>query len=177
MRMSAKSVAIASSLIAVVAVSFAAGIYTSIDRSTNAWNLNGQIIRADSAVSNDSFAMATGAVDEDVDGVVTLDFLSGELQCAVLNRRTGTFGGLFKANVAADLGVGQNTKYLMTTGRVNMPGQGGNSVIYVMDTSSGNFAAYGIPWRTDLASARRPQGGALALIDVGKARNAPIRGQ
>jgi hypothetical protein len=175
--MSAKSVAVASSLIAVVAVSFAAGMYAAMHRSTDAWHLNGQIVRADSAVSNDSFAMATGPVDEDVDGVMTLDFLSGELQCAVLNRRTGKFGGLFKANVAADLGVAQNTNYLMTAGRVNMPGQVGNSVIYVMDTSSGNFAAYGIPWRSDLASARRPQGGALALVDVGKARNAPIRGQ
>lgn len=177
MRISAKSVAIGSSMVAAVTVSFAAGMYASLNRSPQAWNLNGKIVRANSAVSNESFAMATGAMDQDVDGLVTLDFLSGELQCAVVNRQTAKFSGLFKANVAADLGVAQNTKYLMTTGRINVPGQGGDSAIYVMDTSSGNFVAYGVPWRRDLASARRTQAGALLLIDIGKARNAPIRGQ
>lgn len=177
MRFSAKSVALVSSLIAIVAVSFAAGMYSMKSGNQAAWNLNGQVVRADSATGNESFAMATGAVDQDVDGLMTLDFLSGELQCVVLNRRTGKFNGLFKANVSADLGIGQNTKYLMVTGRSNSPGQGGNSVIYVMDTTTGNFGVYGVPWRTDLASNQSPQSGALILTDVGKARNVPIRGE
>ncbi|MFC1757674.1 hypothetical protein ACFL2H_02765 [Planctomycetota bacterium] len=158
-------------------MSFTAGMYSMRSGSPSTWNLNEKIVRADSATSNESFAMATGPIDQDVDGLITLDFLSGELQCVVLNRRTGKFNGLFKANVSADLGVAQNTKYLMTTGRLNSPGQGGNSVIYVMDTTSGNFAAYGVPWRSDLASTQNPQSGGLILTDVGRARNAPIRGQ
>ena len=137
-------------------------------------------LHADSAVSGDNFAIATGRIDGDVDGVFTLDFLTGELQCAVLGSRTGKFNGLFKGNVVNDLGVGQNPKYLMVTGRISLPrgvapARVADSVVYILDTSTGNFATYGLPWRPELASAGRNQGGQLVLLDVGKARNAPIR--
>ena len=172
----AMSIAAIGLVVAIAVASFVIGEHYAESRHTV--DLPNQIIRADSAASNDAFAMATGLVDQDVEGLFTLDFFSGELQCVVLNRRTGKFNGLFKANVTADLGIGQNTSYLMTTGRMYTPGQqGGNSIVYVMDTTSGNFAAYGVPWRIELASRGRAQSGALTLVDVGKARNTPIRGQ
>ncbi|MCA9217327.1 MAG: hypothetical protein KDB27_29865 [Planctomycetales bacterium] len=178
MRISAKAVAVAASIAAVAAISFACGMYVVNMHPAGQRQLPREFLHADSAASNESFAMATGLVDQDVEGLFTLDYFSGELQCVVLNRRTGKFNGQFKTNVTADLGVGQNSKYLLATGRVNSPGrQGGNSVVYVMDTTSGNFAAYGVPWRVDLSSRGQPQTGILALIDVGRARNTPIRGQ
>ena len=126
--------------------------------------------------------MATGSIDEDVEGLFLLDFVTGELQCAVLNYRTGRFTSLFRANVQADLGVdpAKRPKYLMTTGMINFPrgasaARPGNSVVYVMDTSSGNFAAYAIPWRRELASIGRPQAAAMILMDMGRARTAAIR--
>ena len=177
MRISAKSVALISCLGTVAVVSFVAGSYWKRPVNQPAWSLNGPVVHADSAVSNGSFAMATCGVDEDVEGLVTLDFLTGELQCVVPNRRTGKVTGLFKTNVTSELGVAQNAQYLMATGRMNTPGQGANSVIYVMDTTSGKFVSYGIPWRRDLASTQNMQGANLLPLDIGTARNVPIRGQ
>src|SRR5215470_10630689 len=46
----------------------------------------------------DNFAIATGPVDEDVEGVFTLDFLTGDLHCFVMNPRGGGLAGAFKYN-------------------------------------------------------------------------------
>ena len=120
-------------------------------------------------------AVATGPVDEDVEGFFVLDFLTGDLQCQVINSRVGKFGALFRANVRADLGVGQSKKpkFLMVTGLASFNrGAGairpGLSAIYVIDANTGKFAAYGVPWSRQLANTVRPQAGALRLLDVGQ---------
>jgi hypothetical protein len=151
-----------------------------IQRSSTRLDLSPMILKADSAASNESFAMATGPIDSDVDGLFTLDFLTGELQCTVVNKRTGQLGGLFRANVVADLGVGQNTKYLMATGRLSLPRGGyaarvADSIVYVLDTNTGNFVAYGLPWRPEVASIGYAQASAMKLLGQGKARNVPVR--
>ena len=68
----------------------------------------------------------------------------------------------------------------MTTGMINFPrgasaARPGNSVVYVMDTSTGAFAAYAIPWRRELASIGRPQAASMILMDMGRARTVAIR--
>ena len=67
---------------------------------------------------SEKFAMATGQVSDDSEGVFFLDYLTGELQCWVVYARTGKFGGLFKGNVLRDLksGRGKEPKFLMVTG-------------------------------------------------------------
>jgi len=137
---------------------------------------------ASTAATGETFSMATGSIDSDVDGLYILDYLTGELQCIVLNYRTGQFNAVFRANVQADLGVdpAKRPKYLMKTGMINFPrgasaARPGNSVVYVLDTTTGNFAAYAIPWRRELAATGRPQAAALMLMDVGKARTAALR--
>lgn len=50
-----------------------------------------------------SFAMATGPIDDTVEGLFCLDFVTGDLTCYVLNPRTGRGAGLYKTNVTADL--------------------------------------------------------------------------
>ena len=68
-----------------------------------------------------------GVIDEQVEGVYMLDFLTGDLQCLVLNPRTGTFNGQFAINVIKVLGVDQQKKprYLMVTGSVGWIGMAG----------------------------------------------------
>lgn len=139
-------------------------------------------LHASTAAVGESFAMATGAVDADVEGLFLLDFVTGDLQGVVMNFRTGKFGAVFRANVIQALGIDEakRPKYLMTTGRINFPrgataAQPGNCVVYVMDTTTGNFAAYGIPWRREFAATGRLQIDGLLLLDTGTARTAAIR--
>jgi hypothetical protein len=48
----------------------------------------------------ENFAMCTAPMDTDVGGVYLLDFLTGDLKCAVLSEQTGKFNSLFEHNVA-----------------------------------------------------------------------------
>jgi hypothetical protein len=100
----------------------------------------------------DTFAIATGPVDEEVEAIYFLDFLTGDLRAAVLGR-TNKFQGAFQYNVLADfkLDPAKNPKFLMVTG-LNQSRRGGgsvqlsNAVVYVAEVTTGQCAVYGIPW-------------------------------
>lgn len=139
-------------------------------------------IQALASVSDDGFAVATGPLDDDIEGLFMLDTLTGELSCRVINLRSAKFGVLFTANAAMDMNLeqGKRPKYLLITGRANFRGGGGNvrpaySVAYVVETNTGYYAAYGVPWRKALANQPQPPPGRLALLDVGQSRTAAIR--
>ena len=101
----------------------------------------------------DTFAIATGFVDDGVEAVFFLDFLTGDLNAVVLGRQGRTFTASYGINVVNHLGVdpSKNPKYLMVTGAADMRrGVGGTqlspSIIYVAEVTTGNVAAYAIPW-------------------------------
>jgi len=136
---------------------------------------------AGNASANGAMAVATGPIDSDVEGFFTLDFRTGELQCFVFNTRTQQIGGRFRASVSTDLRLDVNTKpsYLLVTGYASFVRGAGvvrpaNSIVYVTDTNSGNFAAYSVPWNSNLAKAAKPQVGNLVLLQVGSARPAAV---
>jgi hypothetical protein len=171
-----------------VALGFLAGVWVGDrDRPESAWSsrfpgLAEQVLEASTATSGENFALATGAIDQDAEGVFVLDFLTGTLKCAVLNHRSAKFAALFQTNVAQDLGIAKNGKYLMVTGLVNFV-RGANlyrpslSVVYVLETNTGNMVAYGIPWQREAAATVRPQIGTLIPIDAMKVRTISIRDQ
>lgn len=125
-----------------------------------------------------SMSMATGPVDEEMEGVFFLDFLTGELACVVVaSRKPDMIGGVFKTNVIRDLGVEADKKpaYLMVTGAANFVGrtgpmQPGRCIVYVLDQNTGNFAGYGFTWSRTLASGPRLQAGALVKLIADNAR-------
>lgn len=130
----------------------------------------------------DTFAMATGPIDEDSEGLYVLDYLTGELHCFVMNPRTGKFGGDFKHNVWVDLGTPKtkNTKYVMVTGAANFARGGSTarpaaSVLYVADAVTGAIAAYNIPWDRAASASGRSQSGGFMKLDFGSGRNIKIR--
>jgi hypothetical protein len=134
-------------------------------------------LQATATDSNESFAAATNMIDEDAEGLFLLDCVTGQLQCVVLSHRTAKFNALFQANVALDLALGEsgkNAKLLLVTGSVNFRGSANarpaSSVAYVIDTTSGKYAAYGVPWRRDVANQGRAQSAPMALLHVGSAR-------
>jgi hypothetical protein len=146
------------------------------------WGAPETILHASTAQSTESFAIATGPIDEQVEGVFMLDFLTGELTCWVISPRTGKFCGVFRyINVPNDLQVekAKTPKYLLATGQTMFRGGRmqmlGNTVLYVADANTGMVGAYGVPWDRPRANAGGTQAGALVLLDGGKARRAEVR--
>src|SRR5947208_3656435 len=98
--------------------------------ATNLPGLADMHLKAMASHGSDTFAIATGPIDNDVEGLFTLDFLTGDLTCFVINPRNGLFGGMFKANVANVLKVerGKKPSYLMVTGTIQTVGTAGGQI-------------------------------------------------
>lgn len=140
-------------------------------------------VHATASIGEDNFSIATGLVDQDLEGFFFLDFITGDLRGAILSRRTGKFSGFFEYNVQADFGTQtQNPKYLMVTGLADLPrGKGpaqlGRSVVYVAEATSGQVYAYALPYSGSLNAKGAPQNGTFVMIDGGPFRTAFVRGQ
>jgi len=126
----------------------------------------------------DTFGMATGPVDSEIEAVYFLDFLTGDLRAVVLGKQLGTWTGFFQANVSTDLGIDsrQNPKFLMVTGLCSLRRGGGNrlqpssAMCYVAEMTSGKVAAYAIPWSPSQYAAGQPQNWDMKLVGVTRFR-------
>ncbi len=139
------------------------------------------LLNASATSGGTTMAIATGPIQEGVEGLFILDFITGELTCSVLNPRTGQLGGAYKANVVADLGVeqGKQPQYLMVTGAANFRMGGGNvlpaeSVVYVADANTGRYVAYWLPWNRVAAQQNFPQASLMQVLGTGSARNIQV---
>lgn len=139
------------------------------------------ILNATASHGSNTMAIATGPIDSGVEGLFVLDFITGELQCSVLNPRTLQLGGLYRHNVVQDLGVevGKQPRYLMVTGVANIRSSAGNvrpaeSIVYVADSNTGNYAAYMLPWNRSAAQYNFAQANPMVLIGRGTARNVVV---
>jgi hypothetical protein len=126
----------------------------------------------------ETFAMATGFVDEGIEAVYFLDFLTGDLNAVVLGRQGNRFVALYRHNVVADLGVdpSKNPKYLMVTGTADMRRYTGRvqlspSLVYVAEVTTGNVAAYAIPWERSVYTA----GGVIGIKPLARLAVTPFR--
>lgn len=129
-------------------------------------------LHAVSTDRTDTYAIATGPVDSEVEAVYILDFLTGDLAAVVLGKQPGAWSGFFRRNVAADLTVDpqKNPKYMIVTGMAGLRRAGGtrvqpsNAVCYVAEVSSGKLAAYAVPWSPSQFSAGQMQTAPLVLV-------------
>jgi hypothetical protein len=163
----------------------ATGVYLGSRTQASSDSLLAELrLKAMASHGAETFAIATGAIDEEAEALFTLDFLTGDLQGFVLNPRTGKQSGWFKTNVAKDLPVekGKKPSYLLVTGQMNWAAAniGGNtrpadSLVWVADANTGVFAAYTIPWTRALSVSVVPQAQPMSLLFAGKARTLEIR--
>ena len=129
----------------------------------------------------DKFAIATGLVDNMVEALYFLDFLTGDLRAAVINPKNGRFNSFFSRNIANDFGVGgTSARYLLVTGMADMPRGRANfqfakSIVYVAEANTGAVAAYTIPWNSSAHLAGNPQRGEFQLLSVEQFRTAFVR--
>src|SRR5262249_3403110 len=108
-----------------------------------------QPLHAVATHGQEGFALATGLLDNSVEGVYFLDGLTGVLKGAALNINTYSFTSVFETNVINDLklDVAKSPKFLMVTGLAELrrgPSQfqPGQAVIYIAEVNSGILAAY-----------------------------------
>ncbi len=141
-------------------------------------------LHASATDSGENFAIATGLLDERMEGIFCLDFLTGELRGAAINFRTGRFTGYFEGNVLADLNATdiKNPRFLMVTGGADFLRPGGNirqarTVVYVMETTGGWLAAYAIPWNPSSQALAAPFASRFVLLDKRQVRQVAIRDQ
>ena len=127
---------------------------------------------------SESYGMATGALDSEVEAVYFLDYLTGDLKAIVLGQQAGTWTGFFHANVAADLQIDpqKNPKFMMVPGLVSLRRSGGsrlqpsNSICYVAEITTGKVAAYAIAWSPSMYRANQPQSGDLKCVAITRFR-------
>ena len=144
-----------------------------------------QPLHAVATSGQEGFQLATGPIDNTIEGVYFLDGLTGELQGAAINVNNGQFTTFFKANVIKDLRLGQakNPKFLMVTGGAALRGrnivQPGLSVIYVMEVNSGILGCYAVPWASAEhgVAGRRPSICHFNYIGTAKMRDVAVRPQ
>ena len=143
------------------------------------------MVNASATQAHDNFVIATGLVDKGLEGIFFLDFLTGDLKATVVDERRGGFNAFFEYNIAADFNLAavKNPKYLMVTGLaldVRSRGAGnqlGQSILYVVEATSGQVAAYGLPWSPSLAASGKPQRGTFIPLARALLRNAFVRDQ
>lgn len=139
-------------------------------------------VHAVSTDNQDNVAIATGPMDDEVEAVVVLDSLTGDLKAAALSLQTGRFNSLFEYNVSKDFKGSKNPKYAMVTGIADLRRQAGQGnshparcVIYVAEVSSGQMGAYSVIWNPAMQQAGQMQRGPIVPLDVFKFRNVAVR--
>ena len=130
---------------------------------------------------SDNFAIATGFVDNGIEALYFLDFLTGDLRAAVVSRRNAEFTGFFQYNVLGDFNsVVGAPKFLMVTGQASLPrGRGAaqlsNGLVYIAEATSGQVNAYAMPYSGTLNAAGQPQFGTFLRVGGGDFRNEFVR--
>lgn len=140
---------------------------------------------ASASQGHDNFVIATGLVDDGVEALFFLDFLTGDLKATVVNERNRGFNAFFEYNIADDFNLSQvrNPKYLMVTGiaqNLNTPGVGGqvsDTVLYVVEATTGQLVAYVLPWNSGFQSAGKTQRGTFIPLARTELRTAFVRDQ
>lgn len=145
-----------------------------------------QPLHAVATQGQDGFALATGLLDSNIEGVYFLDCLTGVLKGAALNINNGQFTTVFETNVLSDLKLemGKSPKFLMVTGLANLRRgptqfQPGESVIYIAEINSGIMACYGVRWNIGRSTQPSPamQATSFVLLDKIQLRNVAVRPQ
>lgn len=134
-------------------------------------------LHAGSAVRNDNLSMATGLITSEVEGLWLLDHESGNLQCWVMNPRTGAVAGVYATNVANDVESSKGKPdFLMTAGKFVFNGGNvanrspANSICYVANTTSGIVAGYSVAINRQTLKRGLSETGRLTRVCIGKVK-------
>jgi len=188
-RLTASNLALAAmltvTLVALVAAGYFAGVASGL-RNASADGASTTLqfpttIDATGAVTSEKYSIATGVVSEEAEGFFVLDHNSGLIQCSVFYPRVGKFLGTFTGNASELVGAGgKGGGYMMVTGNADMTrgGRGAHiapTLVYVLNTATGNFAAFAVPFNRQAAVTGQPQTAPLIPMGTGTASVIPTR--
>ena len=132
-------------------------------------------VHAAAAYGQDNYLIATGPVDAGLEGLFFLDALTGELKCVILNERTKKFMALYNRKVLSDFGAGKevkNPRFMMVTGQADITETSGggssrfaDSVVYVIEITSGQVGCYGFQIPANLKSSSTKFTGEMLGLD------------
>lgn len=151
----------------------AGGFFFNRAESPQAWAGTTPIsLRADASAIGKNMSIATGWITDSVEGVFVLDHLTGNLQCWVMNTRSGDIGAIYRTNVATALGLqtGAEADYVMATGRFDMthfrkgPLRYADCICYVGESNSGKIVGYSFAYDATTGARGEAQGGELELV-------------
>lgn len=133
----------------------------------------------DTAARGNKVSMATGLINDGVEGVFALDHKTGNLFCWVLDPRNLAMTAEYATNVPLQLGLGEGGDYdfVMTTGQINFQGgRAGNvrpvgCVVYVAEGNSGKVGGFSFNWAQPLAVRGAPQQGPMNMVFTGTVRS------
>ncbi|MGQ0635072.1 MAG: hypothetical protein ACT4QC_10705 [Planctomycetaceae bacterium] len=96
--------------------------------------------------------MSAAGINDPLEGVFVLDFLTGQLKGAVLNRQVGKFASFYVRDLSKDFSVDAATepRFAIASGYAGLTGQRGmvyaSGIIYVAELTTGRIAAYAFPF-------------------------------
>lgn len=128
--------------------------------------------RPDATSMGKSISIATGMIDDSVEGVFVLDHLTGNLVCWIMNSRSGDIGGVFQTNVTAALGIQgkADPDFVIATGKFDFTNfRKGNlkyagCICYVGESSSGKILGFSFSYDPSSGARGALQTGELDLI-------------
>lgn len=140
-------------------------------------------VSATATHGQDNFAICTGELEDGLDAIFFLDFLTGELRASALNVRTRHFQAFYQRSIVSDLGLKdiKNPRYLMVTGMADLQRTAGaqqrmgRAVVYVAELNSGICIAYAVPSVPPKANVGFQAAAPLVLVDRLQFRTVKIR--
>lgn len=132
-------------------------------------NLSEAVLHATATHGGTNVAVATGQVSEEAEGIFILDYVTGNLQCWVYYPRMQAFGAKFGTSINQQLPQTKNAEYLLVTGtsiaqQATSNARPAGCICYVVDTKSGMFAAYSLPWNRQAEISGQTQSGQLVFM-------------
>lgn len=133
----------------------------------------------------ENFAIATGHMDTENEGIFFLDMLTGDLKGAVVSPYSRQIGFTYSTNVLKDLEVdaSKSPKFLMVTGDMEVRSQGNaqyaQCTVYIAEINSGKMACYVMPFNKGVLTNAGGGRGAVSLpftpLFIGPFREAVVR--
>ena len=128
-------------------------------------------LHASTAAKKGNVSVSTGLINSDAGGFYSLDHDTGELQCRMIDSRSGKKIGTFRSNVNEDMQfdkIGERSylmlvSYLLPNKSKSLEARLGDSTCFIVETISGRVIGYHVSYDKRRQLSGRNQDGKLKI--------------